>query len=185
MQARKFNNFMADVNEELAADVLGMELCKNGPDLINNNCILEVKFSLLNSQFRKYAPSWTVLEYQMSYPQKYPEKNSYWGLGTYSLNTPVCKISKASKEELENLVLNREVWIIPFSWMTQFPPSETRGRTRISGWENTLRYPKMEKIPETLKTYEVKKGKVNLTNGIDADDFSFLQSGIKEEFIPI
>jgi hypothetical protein len=185
MQARKFNNFMGDVNEKWAADVLGMELCKNGPDLINNNCILEVKFSLLNSQFRKYTPSWTVLEYQMDYEKGYSGRSSYWGLGIYSLSTPVYKISNASKEELENLVLNRELWIIPFSWMTQFPPSETRGKTRISEWENTLRYPKIEKIPETIKIYEVKKGKVNLTNGVNANNFSFLQTGIKEQFILI
>ena len=68
--------------------------------------------------------------------------------------------------------------------MNQFPPSKTSGRTEISEWNTTLRYPKKYELLEIIETYDVEKGKVHLTLNVNPEDFRFLKTGIKEEFIP-
>ena len=155
---------MPHLNERWAAEVLGIQLNNhNGVDLIGDNYIMEVKFAL-PKEF-----GWTVLEYQMAYPKSYPKKNAYWGLGIYTLSAPVSKIRDAKEEKLEELVSMRELWIVPWQWMFQFPPSETSGKTKFSEWNNTLRYPKKNKLPEIEETHKVKKGLVHLTRGVSPE----------------
>jgi len=182
MEARKFNNIMPRVNEIWAADVLGMELNTTGPDLINNDCIMEIKF---NINHKNYPQTWTVMDYQTKYPEKYPERHSYWGLGNYTLSISVQEIKTKNREKLEALVSQRELWIVDWDWMNQFPPSETSGRTQLSEWNNTLRYPKRHLLPKIIKTYEVCKGLIHLTENVDISHLIFLETGVKEEFIPI
>ncbi|MDD5700159.1 MAG: hypothetical protein PHH00_03130 [Candidatus Nanoarchaeia archaeon] len=156
---------MPTLNEKWAAQVLGLEWQPAGIDLTGDRCIVEVKFSLPREI------GWTVLEYQMAYPNQYPDKRAYWGLGEYTLNKKVDEIKAG--EELERLVIQRELWLVDWSWMNQFPPSETSGKTEISEWQHTLRYPKKKLVPETIKSYDVRKGKVHLTQGINPEDFNF------------
>ncbi|MDE1848786.1 MAG: hypothetical protein KGH55_02025 [Nanoarchaeota archaeon] len=174
MKARKFNGFvMPWVNEEWAAKVLGLIHNKhNGIDLIGR-CVMEVKFSLSH-----YPAKWTVLEYQMDYQELYPGKNAYWGIGTYTLSVPVSKIKTKDPTELEKLVTKRELRVVPWGWMAQFPPHKTSGQTDKSEWENTLRYPRGRLIPRTTISYEVEKGIVHLTEDVDKNDFLFLEDGI-------
>lgn len=176
MKARKFNNIMSRVNERWAAKVLGMDLNKpNGPDLISDSCIMEVKFTLIAGN--KYPLTWTVLEYQMDYAAAFNDRAAYWGLGTYDLTTPVSKIKTESPRVLESLVRERGLWIVHWDWMWQYLPSRTSGRTEISEWDNTLRYPKKHGIPDPIKTYTVNKGTVYLTEGVNPEHFSFLETG--------
>jgi len=100
------------------------------------------------------------------------------------MKIPVKEVTTRNKEKLEELVSERELWLVPFEWMLQFPPSETSGRTERSEWESILRYPKKNKIPEINNTYKVEKGLVHFAKGIVPEDFAFLETGIKEEFIP-
>jgi len=184
MKARIFNNLMPFINESWAAEVIGAELNRNnGPDLVSNNYVMEVKFALINNDHtkKKYPLSWTVFEYQLDYNK---EKDAYWGLGTYKLNKPVSKIRTENPDRLDELVLSRELWIIPFGWMKQYPSHETSGETELSKWENIFRYPKLKDVPETIKTYPVKKGLVHLTEGVNQNDFTFLETGKKEEYVP-
>ncbi len=160
---------MPTINEKWAGRVLGMDWQALGIDLTSDKCVVEVKFSLLGNG---YTPTWTVLEYQMAYPQQHPDKRAYWGLGTYALSKKVSKIKK--REELEGLVIQREFWLVNWDWMNQFPPSETRGETKFTRWENILRYPKKRFLPQTIKTYEVEKGRIYLTEKVDENDFPFL-----------
>jgi len=68
--------------------------------------------------------------------------------------------------------------------MKQYPSHETSGETELSKWENIFRYPKLKDVPETIKTYPVKKGLVHLTEGVNQNDFTFLETGKKEEYVP-
>lgn len=162
---------MPTIHEKWAARVLGMDWQPTGIDLTSDKCVVEVKFSLLGNG---YTPTWTVLDYQMNYPDQHPSKNTYWGLGTYTLSKEVSRIRTIREEELEKLVAQRDFWLVDWDWMNQFPPSETRGKTELSEWQNTLRYPKKKFLPGTIKAYNVEKGKIYLTEKVDENDFPFL-----------
>lgn len=168
MKARKFNSIMPRVNEVWAAKVLNMELNGTfGPDLVDDKKIVEVKFFLVDLE-EKYSKAWTVLEHQMNYGSN---KQAFWALGSYRLSSPVSSIRTGSIDSLENLVQERELYIVSWNWMNQYIPSNTRGRTERSAWENTFRYPKLRDVPPVRKTFSVEKGKVHLTD--DAQETLF------------
>ena len=175
MKARAFNSLMHFVNEEWAAQVLNMQVnSEPGPDLIDDKKIVEVKFTLINVP-RRYPLSWTVLEYQMDYPQEH-EKKGFWGLGIYWMKKAVRELTKEGANEpgfLESLVTKREVYLIDWSWMYQFPPHHTSGRTDVSEWDNILRYPKFHRVPAIIQTHKVRKGIIHLTEGVNPADFCF------------
>jgi len=179
MDHRRFNGkIMPDVNHTWAARVLGMETNTNtngGPDLVDDSKGVELKFRLVGEKYgvKSYPLSWNVEERQMEYNEG---TDAFWGLGTYKLNKPVSEIKTMSQLILENMVLERELWIIHWDWMLNFPPSYTSGETEKSSWENTWRYPKSGEIPSIIKSYKVEKGLVHLTEGIDPVHFSFLET---------
>lgn len=181
MNHRKFNGkVMPKVNEVWAARVLGMDLNNNhGIDLIDDSKGVEVKFRLIGGECgaEKYPQIWTILEHQMGYGEG---MDSFWGLGNYRLNKPVEKIVSEVPIVLERMVLERTLWIVRWDWMLQFSPSDTKGETRNSSWENTFRYPKMKDVPPVTKTYKVEKGLVHLTEGVDPLYFSFLEKGERD-----
>ena len=92
----------------------------------------------------------------------------YWGLGFYELDRAVNEISSS---DLENFVMFRELYIVKWNWMKKFPPHQTYGKSCFSEWHNVFRYPKFNKLPRVIKTYEVNKGKIHITKGISARDF--------------
>ena len=172
---------MPAVNEIWAGQVLGMELNpKKGPDLIDGSKVMEVKFCLIGEKCHaeKYHRSWTVLEHQMEYNDG---TNAFWGLGFYEMKRPVSEIRSENLEALETMVLKRVLWVVPWDWMRQFPPSYTNGESSYSSWEIILRYPKLKDIPRTQKTYNVEKGLVHLTEGVNPEYFDFLKSRRKKQ----
>ena len=97
-------------------------------------------------------------------------------LGLYEMNRPVSEVRLENPRILETMVLRRVLWVVPWEWMKQFPASDTKGKTKNSSWENTLRYPKLRNLPKITETYRVKKGLVHLTQGVDPEYFSFLRT---------
>jgi len=171
MKARKFNSVMPKINYAWAARVLGMTLNPNeGPDLLDDNKVVELKFTLVDPKGR-YSQAWTVLEYQMEYGNG---NSAFWGLGQYWLKYPVSSINTKNPDELEKIVTKRELHLVEWNWMQQFPPHYTEGSTRISVWQNTLRYPKLKLVPKTIRSFEVEKGLVHLTEGINLENFPIL-----------
>jgi len=160
MRAREeFNNLMPIINEQWVAKVLGLKWNPSGIDVIGDKCVVEVKFSLPRE------PSWTVLEYQMAYAEQNSDKNAYWGLGIYHLKKEVDIIEK--EENLEKLVLTRELWLVDWNWMNQFSPSDTK-------CNGLLRYPKIKLLPQATETYKIFKGKIHLTQSVNLGDFPAL-----------
>ncbi|MBU0907614.1 MAG: hypothetical protein KKD18_03565 [Nanoarchaeota archaeon] len=157
---------MKDANHAWAARVLDMQINPgNGPDLIDprRNLGIEIKFGLK-------PDSWTVLDHQIAYNNG---RTCYWGLGIYQLNCPVSSIRTTNPEKLETLVTQREFYLVGWGWMNQFPPHLTTGQTEISQWKNTLRYPKLSRMPQIIHTAEVDKGKIHLTEGVPLGLFDF------------
>jgi len=172
-QARRFNSVMPFVHHEWVARVLNMEVNPQiGPDLIDEDKKVEVKFTLLTPQKkRRYPESWTVMEHQMDYNNG---SQCYWALGTYKLDRPVSKIKESqlqNKKFLEKIVKERVIYLVDFNWMQQYPSYETSGRTEKSEWEYTLRYPKLKDVPKIIQTHEVDKGLVHLTEGVSPHSF--------------
>ena len=172
MKARSFNSQMHFSNEEWAAYVLNMQVNPQaGPDLIDKDKIAEVKFCLVHPGEYRYI-QWKALEYQMQYPEKY-QRPGFWILGEYALQTQIKSIRKLG---LEDLATFRQIWIVNWDWMKQFPPFPQKGKTEISKWENTLRYGKKPLLPRTITTYEVQNGLVHITEGIPSGVFTINQS---------
>ncbi len=170
MKCRKFNSVMPRVNHAWAASVLGMDVNPyKGPDLVGEEKDVELKFCLVPAG--KRAVSWTAFDYQLQYGET--GKSFFWGLGTYELDRPVKKIRTTSPKELEKYVRRRELYIVSSDWVHQFPPHETSGRTYLSQWENTFRYPRLSKLPTIKRTYGVKGGLVHLTGGVPEGLFTF------------
>ena len=169
MKCREFNNVMPIVNHEWAAKVLGMRVNpQKGPDILDDRKVIELKFSLTNGPRGRYPLSWTVLEYQMDYSNG---RIAYWGLGTYTLACNVSEIKTQKQEDLEKIVVARELFIVSWDWMHQYPSHQTGGRTRISEWQNTFRYPKLKDLPGIIEVRDVSKGFIYFTEGVDRKDF--------------
>lgn len=171
MKARKFNNYMHIVNGEWAAGVLGMSLQRFGPDLVGERATVKLKFTLKEFPKRKYPESYTVFEHQMAYANN--GKAFYWGLGVYNLDRPVSQIKTLDSEKLESMVTERRLYLVVFDWIKQYSPSKTSGKTKISEWEHTFRYAKLKDIPQVIREYEVEKGLVLITEGVNEKDFDF------------
>jgi len=168
MKPRTFNSIMPQVNHEWAAKILNMEINPhNGPDLIDKNKFIEIKFALFPNH--KNYVKWTVLEYQMKYPEN--GKTPYWGLGTYQLKKQIPQIKTQDHEKLEDLVISRKLYIVNWDWMYQFEPYHNSGQTEISSWNYSLRHPKMNKMPKTIEQVEVEKGFIYLTQGVSKNNF--------------
>ncbi len=167
MKAHTFNNYMPLINHTWAARVLGMQLGNHsgGPDLIGPDKNIELKFQLgANSGYKHLH--WTVNEEQLSY------ENCYWGVGFYWMRKSVSQVRSVSPRSLEANVTNRELYLIKWDWMLQFPPFLSQGQTEKSSWERYLRSPKFNRVPPTVKTFEVEKGKIYFTEGVPVESFS-------------
>ncbi|MEN9625768.1 MAG: hypothetical protein RL557_96 [archaeon] len=177
--ARKANTgILKRLNHEWGSQVLGMALENPGPDLLDENKFVELKFCLINpkplngEKIKDYPKAWTVEESQMEYDE-YFIGMGFWGMTVYELSVPVRSIRLfESAESVEKKVLQREMYIVRWSWMDQFPSHETEGKTQASEWKRTLRYPKFESLPKTIERWKVHKGYINFTQGVDPDYFT-------------
>lgn len=167
--ARKYNNPVSKTNQVWAGKVLGMEVnSRKGPDLIGNGKFAEVKFSLIKPKENNgynYPCAWTVLEHQVEY-ETYFTGQGFWAAGLYELDRPFNKIRTFDTEEIESMIIHRDLYIMNWSWISQFPPHQTNGKTKISQWNHELRYPKLKDVPKIIQTYQVEKGLVHLTKGV-------------------
>ena len=166
--ARTYNNPVSRTNEIWAAKVLRMQTNEgNGPDLLDEGKIVEVKFTLINPKGNQghYPKAWTVLEHQLDFADLWTGQ-SFWAMGTYELDRPFRKINTFDPEKIERFVTCREMYLVQWNWIYQFPPHQTRGKTKFTEWNLTLRYPKEKDLPKIRRTYEVEKGLVHLTKGV-------------------
>lgn len=169
MEVRAFNSIVPRLHQEWCASVLDMQTNpRKGPDLIDDNKIVEVKFCLVNNQ-RGYPLSWTVMEHQVRYKNG---NEGYWALGLYWFDQEIKRIRLVDLDLIEKNIRQREVYIVQWDWMNQYVPHNTSGETERSKWENTFRYPKFKNLPRKIRTYEVKKGLVHLTEGVPKSEFN-------------
>lgn len=173
MLPRKFNSVMGNVNRDWAASALGMQVNpQKGPDLIDDTKFVEIKFKLLVEG--KYSHRcWRVLDYQRDYENN--GKVGYWGLGFYTLDKPVSAVRTTNPFRLEDMVQSRELYVVQWDWMNQFPVYHEVGRTEISQWDNRLIFPKFSRVPKVVKSVECEKGVVHFTKGVDSNVFDVLQ----------
>jgi len=161
---------MKKANHAWAARVLNVpENLHEGPDLIDDRRVVELKFKLMDAESRK----WTVLDYQLEYNKL--RGRAYWGLGKYLLDRDVSEVRTTNLEGLESMVRKRLIYIVSWDWMLQFPVRMSKGRTESSEWDNRLVYAKEDYIPKVSKEYNVEKGLVFLTEGVPESDFSILR----------
>ncbi len=170
MKTQEFNGgAMPVVNEKWAARVLGMNHNPGkGPDVMDDKKFLEVKFALIKRKRNdKIYPkkSWTTQEHQLEYAEIWAMPG-FWLLGFYEIDRPVRKVRTYDQEELEKIVLEREAYVIKWSWMNQYPTHRSVGKTKYSHWDNIFRYPKFKDFPPIIRTLHVEKGLVHLTEGV-------------------
>ena len=184
MKARHFTSIIPAYHHEWAAEALGMAINPgNGPDLLDDEKIVEIKFAIINPKNPRnprYPRAWTVDEKQMQYPEDW-QRTGYWGLGLYELNKPVKSIDAIDMLNLEPLVISRELYIVPWKWMNQFLPHHTKGKGKTKNWDTYLRYPKHSQVPKPTATYSVPGGIVHLTESIPESQF---QPGKKTNVTP-
>ncbi len=169
MLSRTFNSVMHYANSKWAAEVLDMKVNpQKGPDIISGIKQIELKFNL-QYEGRYNHKSWRVLDHQLNYHQN--DKFSFWGLGFYHLDKPISQLRSKHVQILEGHVKKRELYIVDWSWMNQFPLTRQQGKTEKSQWDNTLCFPKFALLPETIKSFEVKKGLIHITEGVPVDLF--------------
>lgn len=85
------------------------------------------------------------------YPIDNPGREFYWAFLYYKLSKPVRQIKE--REDLEDLITKREVWCLPWEWMSQFP------ETRPSQKSGPYRYVSATKFPdaETMTVFTKKR----------------------------
>jgi hypothetical protein len=168
MKGRKFNSLMPKYNENWSAKILGMEVNSSaGPDLIDNEKAVEIKFRLLHQDRYTYK-GWTALGYQLDYKKDYTE--IYWGFGFYRIDKEVNEI-KSEEEINDERILSRELYIVKWDWMNQFPLYHQSGKTEISEWDHQLLYPKFKLLPRIIYECNLEYGKLFFTEGVNPKRF--------------
>ncbi len=177
MKERTFNSFMPRVNEKWAAAVLSMQLGNphKGPDLIDSEKTVEVKFKMLYPDGKYAHKCWRVLEEQLNYNKLFPE--IYWGLGFYYVNKK--NVNQINQNELEKITNYRELYLVKWDWMNQFESYHHTGKTEKSGWDYFMRFPKFRLIPKVISEIEVDNGKIFFTEGVNPDRFTINKNTIQ------
>jgi hypothetical protein len=170
MNERRFNSVMPRVNETWAAKVLNMQINpQRGPDLIDDKKAVEIKSKILYPNGRYTHKCWKVLGHQLNYNINFPD--IYWGLVFYKTNTEVADIKKNDLGNLEKIVDYRELYLVRWDWMNQFPIYHHHGKTQLSEWDNDIIFLKFVLIPKVISAQEVKDGKIFFTEGVDSYKF--------------
>lgn len=168
MKERTFNSLMPLYNEIWSANVLNMNVNPNkGPDLIDENKAVEVKFKILYSNGKYTHKCWRVLGHQLEYNKKFPE--IYWGLGFYRVNK---EIKNIKTDKLEEITEYRELYLVNWDWMKQFPVYHHNGKTKFSDWDYYMLFPKFNLLPLVISEEIVEKGKILFTEGVNPERFN-------------
>jgi len=177
MKERTFNSLMPLVNEQWSASLLNMEINpKKGPDLIDNEKAVEIKFKIIYPNERYSHKCWRVLGHQINYNKNYSE--ICWGLGFYKVNKEVKSIKR---NELEKIVDYRELYLLNWDWINQFQIYHHKGKTNFSEWEYNMLFPKFSAFPKTILEKEVNNGKVFFTEGVNPERFKINSNPIYQK----
>ncbi|MEK6847011.1 MAG: hypothetical protein AABY16_02490 [Nanoarchaeota archaeon] len=179
MEPRKFNGLMPAVHELYVANVLGMHRNGHDIDLSSNKAVVEVKFRFLDPA-GKHPRKWVVLDYQLAYGEDPEGRPAYWCLGFYKLTRPIKSLHPElrRREKLERLVTEREMYLVPWDWMLQFPIHQTRGETERTVWNNNLIYSRADCLPKVTQTHQTPKGQLHLTEGVNPKHFPYLTEDV-------
>ncbi len=171
MKERTFNSLMPLINERWVADALNMKINPaRGPDLIDNEKAIELKFKMLYSNGKYAHKCWRVQEHQLTYSKEFPE--IYWGLGFYIFNEELKNIKRSNFSNIEKLVDYRELYIINWNWINQFPIYHHNGKTKFSKWDYFMCFPKFNLIPNIISEEVVAGGKIFFTEGVNPEKFN-------------
>ena len=169
MKGRTFNSLTSRKHEVWSSKILGMDLNPgNGPDLIDEDKAVEIKFKLIYSN-KPTDKCWRVLGYQLDYSKDYSEL--YWGLGFYKLDREVSDVKRRDVSKFEDLVLERELYLVNWNWINQFPLYHQSGKTENSEWDHYIAYPRFSKLPKIISSKKVNKGELFFTEGVDPNKF--------------
>ena len=165
---------MSPLNEIWTADVLGMENNPHtGIDLIGKDKDVEVKFTLQLPYGYRHK-SWRVLAHELEFNEN--GKPCFWALGFYKLTDEIKRINITSQFALERRVTEREIFIVEWNWMNQYPKYHHVGETRYSKWNHWMMFPKYKDMPKVILTHQVSKGKVHITEDVPTELFQIKQS---------
>jgi hypothetical protein len=168
MKERTFNSLMPLHNERWSAQALNMQINPNrGPDLIDDEKAIEIKFKMIYSNGKYSHKCWRVLGHQIDYNKEFTE--IYWGLGFYQINKDV---KKTKANELEKITEYRELYIVDWEWMKQFPIYHHQGKTKYSDWDYYMLFPKFSLIPRIIQQQNTEGGKIFFTEGVDPERFN-------------
>jgi hypothetical protein len=171
MKGRTFNSLTSRKHEEWSSKVLGMRLNSGiGPDLIDDEKAVEVKFKLIYPN-KSTDKCWRVLGHQLDYDKLYSE--IYWGFGFYKLDRGVGEIKIKDVSNFEKIVQERELYVVSWDWIKQFTLYHQSGKTEFSEWNHYLAYPTFNRFPKIILSKEVEGGKLFFTDGVNPDRFSF------------
>jgi hypothetical protein len=70
------------------------------------------------------------------------------------------------------MIEQRARYIIKLDWIKQFQLYPQKEETQISKWDHHFCYPKLRYLPKTTADYQVEKGMVYLTEGVNKKDFN-------------
>ena len=100
-------------------------------------------------------------------------KPSFWALGFYTLNEEPHEIQVRTITALERRVTQREIYLVHWDWMAQFPRYHHQGKTETSEWDLWIRFPKFRDLPRVTETYKINKGTLYFTEGVQREMFNF------------
>ena len=169
MEARTYNSLIGRVHHSWGAEVLGMEVNPGiGADLRDDEKVVELKFCLVRDE-NSYV-NWKILNHQLEYGRR--SRIAYWGLATYELSKPVRDIEVVDASDLEEFVTERELWLVPWTWINKFKVYHETGE----GYDNHLRFAKRSALPKITESKKVRGGLVHLTKGVDPNRFPTISS---------
>jgi hypothetical protein len=179
MKERTFNSLMHTYNEKWVGNALNMNINPRiGPDLIDNEKAVEVKFKMLYSSGKYAHKCWRVQERQLDYNKEFPE--IYWGLGFYTFNEELKNIKRSNFSNIEKLVDYRELYIVNWNWINQFPMYHHNGKTKFSEWDYNILFPKFSLIPNIISEEVVEGGKIFFTEGVNPERFTINENPIHQ-----
>jgi hypothetical protein len=98
--------------------------------------------------------AWACREDQIQkYKNSFGETNVYWMFLLYTIDRRV----KHIKNYIKKKILSREIWIIPWNYIYQFPPLECRA--------GVYRYPKQRNFPKSYATIGINNTAFHYTDG--------------------
>ena len=154
MVPRRFTTKIEQCHRKWLGEALDLPLTgHNGIDYCNDFFAIELKSKL---KAKGYSINFAVNHDQEKYfPKQNPKRDLYWAFMSYTFSKSVLEVKE--KDKLEELVLAREVWCLPWEWISKFPVySPTKS--------GHFRYIPIKQIAnkEEMTSFSVKKGNIHV-----------------------